>query len=255
MDKKGGVVFNVCGTRYETRVSVIESKPDTMLAMLLRHHEEEGGEIFIQGDGLMFRWILYYYTSDILVDEKTVGVPKEVWDREIAFYSLFSNKEEEEKEEESKKKRPLGVDIDEDHELASFAKKHLAKTEEILDEQQKQRHVIYKAILEYLIPRLSTKSKDVKTCAEFIGRSDDQKHFVSPPAYPYSLRFIDFNDIVNYHFDEFIEYCDKIGFILTKESYFPRTTSYASQYSICPHQVKTAHQALTIGLQIKNPEN
>ena len=40
MDKKRGVVFNVCGTRYETRVSVIESKPDTMLAMLLRHHKE-----------------------------------------------------------------------------------------------------------------------------------------------------------------------------------------------------------------------
>lgn len=254
MDKKGVVVFNVCGTRYETRVSVIESKPDTMLAMLLRHHEEGGGEIFIQGDGPMFRWILYYYTSDILVDEKTVGVPKEVWDREIAFYSLFSNKEEEEKEEESKKKRPLGVEIDEDHELASLAKKHLAKTEEILDEQQKQRHAIYKAILEHLIPRLSTKSKDIKTCAEFIGRSSDQKYFVYPPQYPANLRDIDFEDI-NRHFNEFIEYCDKIGFLLTKESYFHKTTVCSNGYAIFPHDVRTSHQALTIGLQIKNSRN
>ena len=203
----------------------------------------------------MFRWILYYYTSDILVDEKTVGVPKEVWDREIAFYSLFSNKEEEEKEEESKKKRPLGVEIDEDHELASLAKKHLAKTEEISDEKRQQRHVIYKAILEHLIPRLSLESKNSETWVELIGRSPDQKLIMYPINYPDSLRYIDFNDIVNYHFDEFIDYCNGIGLVLTKKFYLPKTTSYASQYSICAHQVKTAHQALTIGLQIKNPEN
>jgi hypothetical protein len=242
------VVFNVCGTRYESAVSVIESKPHSMLAMLLRHQEEkEEKEIFVQGDPIMFRWILYYYTSDILVSEATVGVPKEVWDREIDFYVLL---EKEEKSPVGSLKRPLGVEIDEQHELASLAKKHMINTNALEEALLAKRTKIYKDILEHIIPRLS-KKKDDMTYAEFIGRSSTQKQFAYPLDYPYSLMHIDFNDIDN-HFDEFVEYAAKIGFTLTKESYFSSTTARSNRYTIAKHDVKTAHQSLCIGLKIKD---
>lgn len=240
------IIFNVCGTRYECSVSVIESKPDTMLAMLLRHRKEGEGEVFIQGDPLMFRWILYYYTSDILVDETTVGVPKEVWDREIEYYTLVSKKEE----EESSKKRPIGISIDENHELALFAKKHLSETQSKEEEKRKKRFLLYKDILEYSIPRLS-ENKNAKTCYEFIGRSSNQKRFAYPYLYPDSLKEVDFTELVD-HFLEFIEYSDGIGFVLTKESYYPSTTERTNRFAIYKHNVATSHQSLCIGLRIKN---
>jgi hypothetical protein len=240
------VVFNVCGTRYECSVSVIESKPDTMLAMLLRHKNEGEEEVFIQGDPLMFRWILYYYTSDILVDETTVKVPKEVWDREIEYYTLFSKKEQ---EEEESKKRPLGVSIDENHELASLAKKYLIETQSKEEEKRQKRFLLYKNILEYSIQRLG-ENKNARTCYEFLGRSSSQKRFAYPYLYPDSLKDIDFTDLVD-HFQEFIEYCDGIGFILTKETYYPSTTTRSNRFAIWKHDVATSHQALYIGLKIK----
>ena len=220
-----------------------------MLAMLLRHRKEGEGEVFIQGDPLMFRWILYFYTSDILVDETTVGVPKEVWDREIEYYTLFSKKEEEEEEEEASKKRPLGISIDENHELASLAKKHLIQTESKEEEKRQKRHLLYKNILEYSIPRLG-ENKNARTCYEFIGRSSNQKRFAHPYLYPDSLKEVDFTDLVN-HFEEFITYCDEIGFILTKESYYPSTTTRSNRFAIFKHDVATSHQSLCIGLKIK----
>lgn len=247
------VVFNVCGTRYESTVSVIESKPDTMLAMLLRHHNpEQESEIFVQGDPIMFRWILYYYTRDILVDEDTVGVPKEVWDAEIDFYTLLSKEEEEEVEkekEEASKKRPFGVEIDEEHELASLAKKHMKETSEKEKTERTNRLTIYKNMLEHFIPRLSQK-KNVRTSAEFIGRSANQKPIIYPIGFPDNLKGIDF-DVVDKHFAEFQEYCGKIGFILTKEGYYPSSIARNSPYALFPHDVKTAHQSMTISLHIK----
>jgi hypothetical protein len=131
-----------------------------------------------------------------------------------------------------------------------LAKKHLIQTESKEEEKRKKRHLLYKDILEYLIPRLSQK-KDVKTCAEFIGRSSSQKRFAYPYLYPDSLKEVDFTDLVE-HFQEFIAYCDEIGFILTKESYHPSTTERTNIYAILKHDVATSHQSLCIGLKIKN---
>ena len=234
------VVFNVCGTRYESSVSVIESKPHSMLAMLLKHHnQEKEEEIFVQRDPFMFRWILYYYTTDIIVDEDTVCVSKEVWDREIDFYALLAK-------EGDSLKRPLEVD----HELESLAKKHVIETNEVEEARIAERVVTYKKILEYVIPRL-IQTKGVQTCVEFVGRSHLQSGFDYPYNYPSSLQNIDF-EVVNDHFSEFIEYAAKLGFFLVLISYDRSCRSSRNPYSIVKHDIRKTHQSFCIGLRIKD---
>ncbi len=53
------ITFNVGGKRYETTPATIEMFPNSLLAMLVRRHLEP--EIFIDRDGELFRWVLYWY--------------------------------------------------------------------------------------------------------------------------------------------------------------------------------------------------
>lgn len=241
MDTKR-VTFNVCGKRYETTRAIIEDKPDTMLAMLLRNQPPSETEIFVQSDSLMFRWILYYYTSNILVEHDTVGVPKEVWDRELEYYSLFSAEEKE--EEDTRKRMPI---VDESHELASLAKKRLRVINDNDDASQTKRRDIYKAHLEYMLNHMQS-TKDVQTGFAFIGRNASQKLIDWPYDYPKSLRDIDY-DLINAHFDEFVEYCKQIGFKLQKIGYNPSHMG-KSKYLITNGHVKTGHQNMTIGISL-----
>lgn len=84
------LIINVGGTRFETTRATIESKDaqETMLSMLLKHHEKGGEELFIDRTPRFFEWVLHWYRTGILVDHKTVGVPEEVWDAELDFYLI-----------------------------------------------------------------------------------------------------------------------------------------------------------------------
>lgn len=251
MDSKR-VVFNVCGTKYETNTSVIESKPDTTLAMLLRNRDLsslQSGEIFIQSDPQIFRWILYWYTTDILVNEGTVGVPKEVWDREIEYYSLFSREEKEEEEKEEEKKRKIPP-IDEDHELASLAKKRIEAINARDEAAELARKEIYKALVEYMM-RYMNMSKDIQTGFAFIGKGPNHKPIDWPWDYPDNLKDINFDNI-DEHFEEFVQYCKQIGFKLEKIHY-DKSHKGKPKYSVTQGHVKTVHQAMTLGISlIKN---
>ena len=96
--KRGSLKINVGGTLYETTRSTIESKPESLVYMLLSHHTD-GETLFIDRDGPMFRWILYWYREGVVV-----GVTVDIWNTELAFYSVtleesvgpkgFSEKEE-----------------------------------------------------------------------------------------------------------------------------------------------------------------
>jgi hypothetical protein len=236
------VTFNVCGTRYETNRSVLEDKPDTMLAMLLRNQSPEEKEIFVQSDPRMFRWILYYYTSGILVEYDTVGVPKEVWDRELEYYSLFSA--EEKKEEDTRKRVPP---VDESHELASLAKKHLTAITTNDDAKKEKRHAIYKILLEFMMSRMRH-TKDIRTGFDFVGKGPSQKPIDWPYDYPQQLRDINFKDI-DAHFDEFEEYAKPIGFALQRILYRPSHMGKA-KHPISKGYVKTQHQLMSISIEM-----
>mmetsp|Transcript_6752 Transcript_6752/g.13163 ORF Transcript_6752/g.13163 Transcript_6752/m.13163 type:complete len:84 (+) Transcript_6752:685-936(+) len=56
------VKFNVGGTRYEVARSLLASHPDTMLARMTsdQWQKDHDSEIFIERDGLHFRYCLSY---------------------------------------------------------------------------------------------------------------------------------------------------------------------------------------------------
>ena len=80
------IVFDVGGKIYKTSKSTIELWPTTLLGMLVR--QNNSNEIFIDRDQHMFRWILLWYRTSILVDHMAVGVPEVVWDAELDFYGI-----------------------------------------------------------------------------------------------------------------------------------------------------------------------
>lgn len=82
----GLVTFNVGGVRYTTTRATISAHPDTMLAMVLRHNEND--EIFIDHDGEMFRFILFWYRSGTLALHTDVGVSQEIWQAYVDYFAL-----------------------------------------------------------------------------------------------------------------------------------------------------------------------
>lgn len=241
------VIFNVCGKRFESNVSVIEAHPDTLLAMLIRHIPSESNEVFIQRDAKLFRWILYWYSSGILVDHTTAGVPKEVWDAEVDYYTLFSPQEAQEED----KKRALPP-LNESHELAAIVKKRAVEVNASIQAERDKRKETWKAILEHMVPNMCEK-EGYWTAWELIGRSEDQKWFGWPSNYPVALRELDLN-MWNSFWEEFKEYANDAGLNVKKEYYNGQTTS--SKYSFLPASltsVKTGHQDFKMLIRFKAP--
>jgi hypothetical protein len=81
--------FNVGGTRYEVSHSLLQSFPDSMLAKIAatEWHTDPNAEIFIERDGVQFRYVLEYLRdgrvhlpesvpkASLLLDLDFFGVP------------------------------------------------------------------------------------------------------------------------------------------------------------------------------------
>lgn len=242
MDSEGLVEFNVCGTRYQSRRSVIEAQPHSMLAMLLRHPEsaQPDGSFFVQRDPLMFRWILYWYSSGILVNEETADVPKEVWDYELDYYALSPPKSA---AEQNAKKRIR----DESHELAAKAAQHLVKLEQKIDADRENRKKMYCQLLDYMMDGQALK-EGVYTGFDFIGCEEDQKMFLYPSSYDTRARVKP--SWINNWFDEFAEYCLDVGFVVVKGYYTEMTTSSSYKFSPAKYTtVKTGHSQIHLSFK------
>lgn len=246
------MVFNVCGKRFESNVSVIQAQPDALLAMLLRHQVEppppQGAgvpNIFIQRDPKMFRWILYWYsTGGLLVEHDTVGVPKEVWDAEIDFYTLFTKQEAEVVEQ----KRKLPV-IDESHELAALAKKVAMEVNDEVEKARAKRRETYKAMLEYMIPDINTK-EGAWTGFTFIGRASHHKPIHWSWVYPDKFRNLDLEDLRS-HFAELKEYANAIGFDVRDTEWRPSAVYKKHRFTPASEMpINTAHQSWQIGISL-----
>jgi hypothetical protein len=246
------ITFNVCGTRYETMTTPIEDRPETRLAMLMRHatdEEKRTQTIFVQGDPEMFRWILYWYTSGgILVSHETVGVPKEVWDHEIRYYALF---EKEEEKEEADRKRKLPP-IDEEHELASRAKAHMAYAAQKVDEARTKRQDVYRRLLEYMIDHRDVREKRA-TRYDFINYTRYQRSF-DWGNYPVEIRGIDLLDVDTF-WSEFSEYCEAVGFVVKKEWFRDDVSGNSSYPPGNCIALRTKHQNLNITFSVLENED
>lgn len=242
--EEGLVEFNICGTRYQSRRSVIEAQPHSMLAMLLRHPTNNeslrDSSIFIQRDPLIFRWILYWYSTGILVSEQTVGVPKEVWDHELDYYAIFPGKEEQKVEETKKRIR------DESHELANKAVEHLVKLDQEIDKAREERRGVYKNLLAYMMDNQVLEER-ATTGFDFIAAEDSQRTFFYPSSFDVRARVNP--SWLNKWFDEFEQYCADVGFSAKKGSYSNQTTANHTYYPACDVHIRTGHAHIHVSFK------
>lgn len=222
------VTLNVQGTLFVTTTQTLtDLAPDGMLAMLLRHHTE--GEIFINRDAGMFRWILLALNTGQLVDHTTVGVPKDVWDTEVDYYGLFDTPIV----PESKKRERVST------ELAEKAKKYCEGLEIRKQDAIRAREKEYGVLMEYI---MSTINPEGKTGYMFVTPTKD--------AYPYNykaeLRFMNLKQLDEKK-DELRTFAEALGFIISVGDY--RTGSMVRKYDRYPamHTNFTyAHEELKI---------
>ena len=89
MDSKTKVVkFNVGGTRYEVASSLLEAHPETMLSRMASEqwHDELDTEIFIERDGVRFKYCLDYLRDGKILLPITIN--KEAVLKDLEYYNV-----------------------------------------------------------------------------------------------------------------------------------------------------------------------
>jgi len=81
------VILNVGGTKFETLVETITRfGKDTMLSAMLSFHSETKSEYFIDRDPEIFRHILNWYRTGMLLCPQ--GVPAKLMEQELEYYGI-----------------------------------------------------------------------------------------------------------------------------------------------------------------------
>jgi hypothetical protein len=200
------VTFNVGGQQYSTTESTINQPrgENTLLQMLLRRRVDEGDSIFIDRDRNMFRWVLEWLRSGILVDHTTVGVPREVWEAELQFYGVNPVEDDDlllgDMEPQRKKLAQEENEIKAQVQDLTIAK--LQKDEK--DHFERKKH--YARILTYM---LGMREAFDTTGFEWVGPNI---------AYVGRMGDCDINPKwISYWFDrEFKQYCQDLGVLVVK---------------------------------------
>lgn len=227
--KRATLKINVGGTHYETSYSTIQSRPGTMLDMLLSRHVE-GEELFIDRDGEMFRWILYWYRTGIIVDHKIVGIPIDLWNAELDYYQVRLEKDADNDYEMTDKKRRILSDVEQARE----------KINDKEEENRKSRYTAYQNIVAYMIDNSGGQRTNT---FEFIGAL--QKN-VYDSNYPNDVRYTNFLFVKTCFESEFKPFCKELGLnvklIWYKEESMGKATYPPGRNSSFPYK----HDSLAI---------
>lgn len=88
---EGRITLNVGGTRFTTYISTLRSIPGSTLAILMDKPLPADGddELFIDRDERLFRFILRCHRNAKVYTHQQVGVSKEIWETELAYFGLF----------------------------------------------------------------------------------------------------------------------------------------------------------------------
>jgi len=226
---EGRLVINVGGTKFETTLSTIESKSETMISMLLRHHVD-GKELFIDRSPRMFEWILHWYRTGILVDHTTVNVPSEVWDAELEFYLVKVD----------------GLGDLEPKKRKLVEKANQVKVKILEDEKKKReaRQLVYERFITYMLDNMEgCREKDFA----FVSSGEKNQY---PVSYPNELRLKTL-DFLNYHFNEFQKECTELGMTAGKLYYDDDKTDWNYGYSPANYtEFRFKHESIMIKLII-----
>jgi hypothetical protein len=197
--------------------------------MLLRHHDVKDSPLFINRDPKMFRWILYWYITGILIDAETVKVPKPIWDAEIDYFQLVSSSSS------LSKKRIYSFT----HELVGKAESHFAK----LEGARQERRIKYGLLLTYMMDNQPLDTGDV-TSYSFIMAEGCQKPIAFSELYDVNVRIRP--SWLNLYFEEFKAYCAEVGFEV-KEKQF--TSACTGRHEFPPAKfvhLSTQHALITV---------
>ena len=163
------ITLNVGGTMYQTTLSTIETQQQDNTLLNIVNHELKKSEdepIFIDRDGILFRWILHFLRTGEIVDSLTTGVPNMIWHNELAYYFPCLIESD----------IPNPNDIRDSDEIAQEAMHNFTTTVEqkqkICEQKKKEdyekRHKIYAIILKYVLNFLSTHELQVGHTHTFI---------------------------------------------------------------------------------------
>jgi hypothetical protein len=197
MEEEGRLIINVGGTKFETTLSTIESKSETMISMLLRHHVD-GKELFIDRSPRTFEWILHWYRTGILVDHTTVNVPSEVWDAELEFYLV---KVDGLGDLEPKKRKLV--------EKAYEVKEQISETEK---KKKDDRQMYYQRYISYMLDNMEGVRDKYFT---FVSPGEKNQY---PASYPNELKVLSLY-FISYWFAEFQQECSELGMTAAKVAY------------------------------------
>ncbi len=197
---EGHLIINVGGTRFETTLSTIESKSETMISMLLKHHVA-GQELFIDRNPRMFEWILHWYRTGILVDHTTMSIPSEVWEAELDFYLVKVDEAECLGELEPKKRKLV--------EKAYEVKGKISETEK---KKKDDRQMYYQRYISYMLDNMEGVREKYFT---FVSPGEKNQY---PASYPNELNVLSLY-FLSYWFAEFQQECAELGMTAAKVSY------------------------------------
>lgn len=188
--------FNIGGVHHDVAEATIMSRPDTTLAMLVRNHNSDE-PLFIDLDGNLFRYILYYYRHGYLPTHEEVGISVDMWNTYIDWFALTSTEEEPENEEQPVDDRPEKI-----RKLQAAVDAQLTA----IDTQKEKRQEVFAEILEWMCS--SGQSKFM-----FVSRKDN----VGIPV-PVGMSHMVGNVSVrwlSYYMKEFIDFAKKSKLIVT----------------------------------------
>lgn len=224
------IQINVCGTLYQCLKILIVSHSNTLLAMLLRHHDAKDSPLFINRDPKMFRWILYWYITGILIDAETVKVPKPIWDAEIDYFQLVSSSLS-----SLSRKRIYSLT----HELSGNAESHFKKLEGV----RQERRIKYGLLLTYMMDKQPLDMGDV-TSYSFIMAEGSQKPITFSELYDVNVRIRP--SWLHIYFEEFQEYCAEVGFRVKETQFISACTGGHGFPPATFVRLSTQHALITV---------
>lgn len=124
-------------------------------------------QLFIDRDGKTFRWILYWYRTQILVDHNAVKVPLELWEAELRFYGIgeqeMTNAGVQTLGDMSPTKRKLS---EEEHNLSAKVAKTIENEAFKKEQEASERRGWYAKIVDYMVDNYN---KSGTATFQFVG--------------------------------------------------------------------------------------
>ncbi len=220
MSSSKPVAINVGGKLYHTGKETLELYPDTLIGMLYRQRAPDNTDpIFVDRDHKLFRWILYWHRTGILLDHNAANVPLEVWNDELSFYGITTD---------GAATKPLGDAMPkkrkllaEEQALREKAQKIAGDYEQNLSNRQLERRREYARFFDWFLTHFNKDGDYGLTGFDFVGKAEGKSYYAGNYGCDLNLEPVWLKE----WFSEFAAFCADMGYIAKCASYSGSTTT------------------------------